>query len=267
MNFVHNLNFVQMALCVCALLAAKPLMRKEQRRNGDESMKKKLLALLLGGATALSSLGAAVPMRAWAAEGGQTCDSTRKHFTSCTLTPGDGEITVQWECDIAQTEKGPAWNRNDITFWVYGEEIPDGETKTHMEVAGGESSDGGEFDWVTFGEADPPGPTGSCTVTGLANGTPYYVYADVAVNVDAQGQELSINVGGPEEIDHKYMYVGSCTPGDGALGNAGASAEDSGSTGETGEASEGAFLEEVQGRMEEALGAGILAVLQHFFNA
>ncbi len=213
-------------------------------------MKKKFFTLLLGGVMAAGSLAAvAAPMTARAGGSGQTCDSTRSHFTSCALTPGDGQLTVRWQCNIAQTEKGPLWNRNDITFWVYEEEIPNAETKTHMELTGGENPDEGEYDWVTFGEADPPGPTGSCTVTGLTNGTTYYVYADAAVNVDAQGNEISTNGGGPEAIDHKYMYVGSCTP---LAGLSNSSASSSGSSDEGEQTPYEEYLAEVEEQIAEA---------------
>ncbi len=195
------------------------------------------------------------------AQAATACDSTGSHFTSCDLTPGDGQITIRWNCDIAQTEAGGGPKNNLIAFYVSSEEIQDAETKTLFDVDGGEETEGSGFPWKGYAEANPPGPTGNCTIKGLTNGTVYYVYVIVNAKVDAGGNQL-FGDNGTESTAHKFMYAGTCTPLAG-LSNGSAA---SGSSDEGEKTPYEEYLAEVEEQIAEAE-AGSTVVMEEGISA
>lgn len=171
-------------------------------------MKKKILALLLGGVMAVSGLFVSVPVTVQAATG---CSNPRNHFSSWTLTPGNGQITIQWVTDIPNVTAGlDGIGKNQIHFFLAEEEIAGAESMMAGELSG-ESFDDGGYVWSGYGEADA---TGSCIIKGLTNGTTYYIYAQIYYLEDANGK----NVLYEKESTHTLLLVGSSTP-DASLSN------------------------------------------------
>ncbi len=216
-------------------------------------MKKRFLALLLGGLLAASGLSMAAPMDVQA--GSATCTDTKKHFTVCTVTPGDGQLMVQWESDIATTEIGIGWNYNDMEYFVADEKVDGCIGKTVTEFCGEvASTNGNSYEWVKREEVGSM-KAGTHAFTGLTNDTTYYVYVCVAPRVDENGQSISSNDGGVEHPQHTFMYVGSCTPAAGLSNSLPAAPAAPAAPADSSEAEpsfQEAFLDKLDEQIEEA---------------
>ncbi|MCM1303473.1 MAG: LysM domain-containing protein [Lachnospiraceae bacterium] len=164
-------------------------------------MKRRILALLLGGALAV---GGPLMMPA-TAQAATLCTDPTAHMTasSFTLTPGNGQVTIQWRSNIPNFCAGSFDNYMD--FIAAEGAIENANTQTindlseedyRMECADGQTG-------------------GSCIVDHLKNGTSYSVYVQLHIGRDANGD----NVFGVTEDLHTLLYVGEVTP-DASLSNA-----------------------------------------------
>lgn len=169
-------------------------------------MRKKILALLLGGVMAVSGLFLAVPVTVQAAA---ECSDPRNHFSSWTLTPGNGQITIQYVTDIPDLVTGiMSFSENHIDFYLAGEELPDAENKMAGDFSGESFEDGG-YVWPGWGEGDN---AGVCTIKGLTNGTTYYAYAQMYYLKKTDGTYNTA------ETAHTLLFLGTVTP-DASLSN------------------------------------------------
>ncbi|MCM1542826.1 MAG: LysM domain-containing protein [Blautia sp.] len=203
-------------------------------------MRKKILALLLGAAMAVGGGTLAVPVTAQAAE---PCTNPKTHFSSWTLTPGNGQITVQWASSIPNFCK-QEWSGNRMSLLLAEEEIEGAEDKTASDLSGESFGDGEGYQWSAqvYGSVD-----GKKTITGLTNGTTYYVYAQIYITDNASGQ----NIFNDTEGLHKLLLVGNVTP-DASLtndpvvspSNNGSSDSDSSPSSPSGSASSGSSVVE-----------------------
>lgn len=163
-------------------------------------MRKKILALLLGGMMAVGGLFVSAPATVQAAE---PCTNPRNHFSSWTLTPGNGQITIQWVTDIPNLSNDFGLT-NSMTFFLAEEEIEGAENGPASDITG-ESHDDNGYQFSAYGEADA---TGSCVIKGLTNGTTYYIYAQIYILKDADGKNVLFD----KEGVHTMMLVGYTTP-------------------------------------------------------
>ncbi|MCM1342762.1 MAG: LysM domain-containing protein [Muribaculaceae bacterium] len=143
----------------------------------------------------------AVPVTAQAAD---PCTNPKTHFSSWTLTPGNGQITIQWASSIPNFCK-QEWSGNRMSLLLAEEEIEGAEDKTASDLSG-EAFDDGGYQWAAqvYGSAD-----GKKTITGLTNGITYYVYAQIYITDGFNDTEGL----------HKLLLVGNVTP-DASLSNA-----------------------------------------------
>lgn len=174
-------------------------------------MKKKILALLMGGALAVSGLFMSAPAAVQAAE---PCVNPRNHFNSWTLTPGNAQITIQWATNVPN-HKGTGSldyiGQNHVAFRLAEEEIKGAEDKTFGDF-GTEGDD--EENWAIWSAYYEGNASGSHTITGLTNGTTYYVYAEINVIYDAAENYVMYETEG----SHTLLLMGHVTP-DASLSN------------------------------------------------
>ncbi|MCM1063294.1 MAG: LysM peptidoglycan-binding domain-containing protein [Eubacterium sp.] len=163
-------------------------------------MKRRILALLLGGALAV---GGPLMMPA-TAQAATLCTDPTAHMTasSFTLTPGNGQVTIQWKSNIPNFCAGSFDNYMD--FIAAEGAIENADTKTINDLS--------EEDYRI--ECADGQTGGSCIVDHLTNGTTYTVYAQINIMKDASGN----NVFGVTEDSHTLLYVGEVTP-DASLSN------------------------------------------------
>ncbi|MCM1542824.1 MAG: LysM peptidoglycan-binding domain-containing protein [Blautia sp.] len=163
-------------------------------------MKKRILALLLGGVLAVGGI-LAVPATAQAET---KCTDPTAHINASdfTLTPGNGQVTIQWKSSIPNFCAGSF--DNYMTFIAAEEAIENANTKTL-------DGDLSEEDYRI--ECADGQTNGSCIVGYLTNDTTYTIYAQIYIGKDASGNSVMNTEGA-----HTLLLVGTVTP-DASLSN------------------------------------------------